>query len=95
MREGLTASQLRQLFHMLKSVEQRLKSEPDLDFGIVREAVWKFARHVTYQVKRGALESPTFSALVEKHIDLACKDAKEFVGFVEYLTSIVAYLKEK
>jgi len=95
MGEGLTTSQLRQLFFMLKSVEQRLKGEPDLDFGIVQEAVWKFARQVEYQVKRGVMKSPTFAAFIAKHVDVACKDVKEFRGFVEYLTSIVAYLKEK
>ena len=95
MREYLTTSQLRQLFFMLKSVEQRLKGEPELDFGIVQEAVWKFARQVEYQVKRGVMKSPTFAAFIAKHVDVACKDVKEFRGFVEYLTSIVAYLKEK
>ena len=94
-REGLTSSQLRQLFFMLKSAQQHLKAQPDIPFAQVRQALYEFARHVNYQVNRGVLKSPTFAALVQKHLDLAAKDAQEFTGFVEYITSIVAYLKQK
>jgi len=95
MREGLTASQVRQLFFMLKSMDQRLKAEPDLDFGLVKQTLYEFARHVKYQVGRRVLKSPTFAALVDKELDVACKNPREFRGFVQYITSIVAYLKEK
>jgi CRISPR/Cas system CSM-associated protein Csm2 small subunit len=93
--EGLTVTAFRGLFFMVKSEEQRMKADPARDFGSAKEAVWRFARQVEYQVKRNVIKSAKFAAWVEKHVDVACRDVREFRGFVECLTSIVAYLKEK
>jgi len=93
--EGLTTTQLRQLFFMLKAEEQRLRADASRNFGLTRDTLYRFARQVAYQQKRNVLKSRTFVQWVEKHLDLACKSPAEFRGFVECLTSIVAYLAEK
>lgn len=92
--ERITQTSIRHLFNMLKSVEMRLKADRDLPLGFVRENFFKFVTHTVYQTNRGIL-SPLFKEFIERHADLAVKEKKEFRGFVEYLTSIVARMKQK
>ena len=92
--EGMTQTSIRHLFNMIKAIEMRLKADKDLSLGFVRENFYKFVTHTEYQTNRGVLR-PLFKEFIESHSDLAVKDKKEFKGFVEYLTSIVARMKQK
>ncbi len=94
-RQNMTATSLRHLFHMLKSVAKRLEAERELDFGVARTAAFEFYRQVEYQRKRDVIKSDLFIEFVRKHLDVMTKDKKEFLGFVEYLTSVMAYMKQK
>ena len=50
--------------------------------------------NIRYNVKRQVLH-PVFQEFAERHLDVSTKNKKEFLGFIEYLTSIVARLKSK
>lgn len=94
---GISQTSLRNLFHLVKSMDNRQRSEKNLDFGIVRETYLKFHRQVVYNANRkgdkGPLLHPVFKEFADKHLDVVTKDGREYSGFVEYLTSILARLK--
>jgi CRISPR/Cas system CSM-associated protein Csm2 small subunit len=92
--EGMTQTSIRHLFNMIKATEMRLKVDKNLPNGFIRENFLKFVTHTEYQFRRGVVRD-LFKEFVESHKDLAVKDRKEFRGFVEYLTSIVARMKQK
>lgn len=93
-KNGMTMSQLRSLFHMLKSASNLLKSSPEARFGDARKTFHEFVRQVDHQNKRGHVPA-VFVKFVRDHLEVATKNAKEFDGFVEYLTSILARIKQK
>jgi CRISPR-associated protein Csm2 len=92
--EGMTQTSIRHLFNMLKAIEMRMKADKDLPLGLIRENFYKFVAHTEYQTKRAVIKE-VFRDFIESHSDIAVKDKKEFRGFVEYLTSIVARMKQK
>lgn len=92
--EGMTQTSFRSLFNMLKSMEQRLKAGK-IPQGEVDEAFLDFIRQVEYKTNREVLKSDIFRKFVNAHKDIVLGNEKEFKGFVEYLTSILAYMKPK
>jgi CRISPR/Cas system CSM-associated protein Csm2 small subunit len=90
----MTMNQIRNLFHMLKSASNVLKADPNADFGEARQTFYEFVRQVDYQHKRKHIPD-VFVKFVKDHVDVATKSAKEFDGFVQYLTSILARIKQK
>jgi hypothetical protein len=94
MRANISQTSIRNLFNMLKDMANRLQADRNLDFGIAKETFYRFIRQVEYNVKRQVL-NPIFQEFAERHLEVSTKDRKEFLGFVEYLTSIVARLKSK
>ena len=94
MQANISQSSIRNLFHLLKDMANRLQAEKDLDFGSARTTYFKFIRQVEYNAKRQVLH-PIMKEFADKHIDVATKNREEFFGFVEYLTSILARLKTK
>ena len=90
----MTVSQIRNLFHMLKSASNVLKADPKADFGATRQTFYEFVRQVEYQHNRGHIPE-VFVKFVRDHVDVATKEPREFNGFVEYLTSILARIKQK
>ncbi len=99
MNANISQTSLRNLFHLLKDMANRLQADKKLDFGVAVETFFKFHRQVVYNVNRkgdrGPLLHPVFKEFVESHTDVATKSREEYLGFVEYLTSIVARLKSK
>lgn len=99
MNANSSQTSVRNLFHLLKDMANRLQAEKKLDFGVAKEVFYKFHRQVVYNVNRkgdrGSLLHPVFKEFVENHIDVATKSREEYLGFIEYLTSIVARLKSK
>ena len=99
MNANISQTSIRNLFHLLKDTANRLQAEKNLDFGVAKETFYKFHRQVVYNVNRkgdkGPLLHPVFKEFVESHLDVATKSREEYLGFVEYLTSIVARLKSK
>ena len=94
MRANISQTSIRHLFNMLKDMGNRLQADKNLDFGTARETFYKFVRQVEYNVKRQVIH-PVFQELAERHLDVSTKNKNEYLGFVEYLTSIVARLKSK
>jgi len=94
MNANISQTSIRNLFNLLKDMANRLKADRQFDFGIAQETFYKFHRQVVYNVKRQIL-NPVFKEFAEKHLDAATKTKEEYLGFVEYLTSIVARLKSK
>ncbi len=94
MTANISQTSLRNLFHLLKDMANRLQADKKLDFGVAGETFYKFHRQVVYNVKRAVLH-PVFKEFVESHLNVATKSKEEYFGFVEYLTSIVARLKSK
>ncbi|OGP89562.1 MAG: hypothetical protein A2157_16885 [Deltaproteobacteria bacterium RBG_16_47_11] len=96
---NISQTSIRNLFHLLKDMANRLQADRRLDFGIARETFYKFHRQVVYNANRkgdrGPLLHPVFKEFVEKHLDTATTGREQYLGFVEYLTSIVARLKSK
>ena len=99
MAANISQTSLRNLFHLLKDMANRLQGDRKLDFGIAKETFYKFHRQVVYNVNRkgdrGPLLHPVFKEFVDGHLEAATKSKEEYMGFVEYLTSIVARLKSK
>jgi translation initiation factor 2B subunit (eIF-2B alpha/beta/delta family) len=94
MKANISQTSIRNLFNLLKDMANRLQADRNLDFGIAQETFYRFVRQVEYNVKRQVL-NPIFQEFAERHLNVSTKDRKEFMGFVEYLTSIVARLKSK
>ena len=99
MNANISQTSIRNLFNLLKDIEKRIKADKKLDFGVAQEVFYRFHRQVVYNVgrkgDRGPLLHPIFKEFVDKHLDVATKSREEFLGFVEYLTGIVARLKTK
>jgi hypothetical protein len=94
MRANISQTSIHNLFNLLKDMANRLQADRNLDFGTAQETFYRFVRQVEYNVKRQVL-NPIFQEFAERHLDVSTRDRKEFLGFVEYLTSIVARLKSK
>lgn len=92
--ESMTQTSIRHLFNMLKAIEMRMKTNRDLPLGFIRENFYKFVTHTEYQTKRAVIKD-VFRDFVESHSDIAVKNKNEFRGFVQYLTAIVARMKQK
>ena len=95
-RKGMTNASIRRLFNMLKQTEQRIQGERDGQqaFGLARTAFYEFTRQVEYQVRRQVVPD-VFQEFVKAHLNLSTSSTKEFRGFVEYLTSIMARMRQK
>ncbi len=93
-RQRMTATSFRNLFKIVKPAANRLKAEPDFDFGSAKTKVYEFYRQVQYMRKRDVISSDVFVEFVQKHLDVMTANQDEFFGFVEYLTSIMAYMKQ-
>ncbi len=93
-RKGMSQSSIRSLFGMLKAMEQRIRVEKNLPEDEMREVYYKFVRHCEYQRKRDIIPE-SFLNFAKVHLDTATKNNREFRGFVEYLTSIMARMKTK
>ena len=91
MRANISQNAVRNLFHLLKDMSNRLQADRNLDFGTAQETFYRFIRQVDYNVKRQVL-NPIFQEFAERHLEVSIKERKEYLGFVEYLTSIVARL---
>jgi len=92
--QKMSQASIRSLFQMLKSLEQRLKVDKDMSVGELNEVFFRFIRQVEYQAKREVIPE-VFRQFVDQHKDVVIGDIREFKGFVEYLTSIVARMKTK
>ena len=90
----MTQTSIRQLFNHLKGTEMQLRAKPDLPDGFVRERYDTFLTQTEYQVRRGVIPS-VFAQFVRAHKDVAVQNKKEFVGFVKYLTAILARMRVK
>jgi CRISPR/Cas system CSM-associated protein Csm2 small subunit len=99
MNANISQTSVRNLFHLLKDMANRMQADKKLDFELAKETFYKFHRQVVYNANRkadkGFVLDPVFKEFVESHIDVATKSKEEYVGFVEYLISIVARLKTK
>ncbi len=80
---------------MLKSMEQRIRSDKNIQIGDINETFLRFIRQVEYQTKREILKTDSFKKFVEAHQDIILDNKKEFVGFVEYFTSIMCRIRTK
>jgi CRISPR/Cas system CSM-associated protein Csm2 small subunit len=91
----MTQSSIRQLFQMLKSVEARLDTmEPGKRAGFIREQYGKFVSQVEYQSGRKVIPF-AFKDFARAYYDIASSSEKEFRGFVQFLTAILARMKTK
>lgn len=94
--EGMTQTQIRSMFNMLNEMAQRIKREgDDLNVDVVSQQYYEFVRQCEYQKKRGVFKGDAFLQFAKDHLDVAASSKKEFIGFVEYLKSIMARLKTK
>jgi len=92
--ERMSQSSIRSLFNMLKAMDQRIKVETGLLEDEVREQYYKFVRQCVYQERRRVIPR-IFSSFAERHTETATLNKREFHGFVEYLASIMARMKNK
>jgi len=95
-----TRTSIRRLFNLLKATEQEITFSEEYPVQKAAERFYKFYRLVTYNNNRKIsgkepLLPDIFKLWVDKHLDVATKNCEEFLGFFEYLTSIMARLKEK
>lgn len=81
---------IRTLLNLLKAAEWNIKTKPKDADDQARETFARFIMFTERQVKRGIVNR-LFLDLVVGHRNYV-KNAREFKGFVEYLTAIYAYL---
>lgn len=93
-KQRMTQASIRSLFGYINSIKTKLKADRNIPLGYIRENFLKFVTHTEYQVNRGVIPE-VFKEFVDRHKDLAIKSKKEFLGFADYLTSIVARMKQK
>jgi len=93
-KESMTQTKIRHLFNFLKAIDLRLKTRKNTPLGYVRENFYRFWRDTEYLVNRNVIPR-TFLNFVKLHGEIAVKNIREFQGFVEYLTSIVARMRQK
>jgi len=93
-REGMTQTSIRNLFNMLNEADRRVKANPDLPLGFVREHYDKFLTQTEYQYGRGIVKK-AFRDLALGHKDVAVRSKEEFRGFVDYLRAIIARMQVK
>jgi CspA family cold shock protein len=97
--QQVTRTSIRRLFFMLKSATNQIQGDEEKDLPFVRQRLYEFHRLVVYNNKRLSGKTPLLPTIVKEwvdaHLDLAESSVAEFVGFVEYLTSVVAYLRDK
>ena len=93
-RQGMSQKSIRSVFQMLKAMEIRLRTDKDIPEEEVFDVFYRMERQVAYQEKREIVPR-LFLDFVDKHKDLATKSKEEFLGFVEYLTSVMARMKTK
>lgn len=94
----MTQTSIRRLFNMLKAAQQEADTAPteESKMSIAKTRYFEFYRLVEYQARRQSANLPEiFRQFAERHIDIAAGSYKEYCGFVEYLTSIMAYMKQK
>lgn len=95
---GITTTSIRNLFYPLKEMANNLKTNKTLEFGFAKDAFFKVHRQIVYNINRkgdkGPVLHPVFKEFVDKHLEIVTNKKEEFLGFVEYLTSIVARLKQ-
>lgn len=96
----VSRSSIRRLFSILKAVEQQIGTGDPCPAAKVAEVFFKFHQLVVYNNNRkGPGGRPVlpdvFKDWVQKHLQVATSNPREFVGFVEYLVSIMARLSER
>jgi CRISPR/Cas system CSM-associated protein Csm2 small subunit len=91
---GLTQGQIRNVFHQLKNMEKRIRKEPGIHVDEVREELYRAMRNVEARLVRDTVPE-LFVDFLKKHLDIAASSKEEFVGFVQYLESILARLGTK
>ncbi len=77
----LTQGQIRQAFQMLKSMEQRVKAERNINPEIVFNSYYQFARQIEYQLKRNLIHEE-FAEFVRNQTDTDTISFDEFKVFV-------------
>ena len=93
-RANLTVTRLRSLFFFVKNARQRLRDDVNYAFAHAREDLGRFCRAVENGRKRRVI-CHEFADWVSAHRELAMSSEKEFIGFVEFMESLVAYLPDK
>lgn len=94
----MTQTSIRRLFNMLKAAQQEADAadNEETKTSIAKTRYFEFYRLAEYQSRRQSANLPEiFRQFAERHIDIAAGSYKEYCGFVEYLTSIMAYMKQK
>jgi CRISPR/Cas system CSM-associated protein Csm2 small subunit len=93
----MTQTSIRRLFNMLKATQREAETaEPETAASLAKTRYFEFYRLTEYQSRRQSANLPEiFRQFAERHIDIAAGSYKEYCGFVEYLTSIIAYMKQK
>lgn len=94
----MSQSSIRSAFQTLKVTAKRIKTEK-LDDCQVNNDFYKFVTYCEYQNRRKAagkaIVPDSFLKFVKEHTKVVESNKNEFLGFLEYLTSILARMKTK
>lgn len=97
--ESMTRTSIRRLFNMLKATDREISVNRNFPLAKAAERFYEFHRLVVYNNSRkgtkGKLIPDVFLQWVESHRDTVVGSTLEFTGFVEYLGSIIARLKDR
>jgi hypothetical protein len=90
--DGMNSAALRRYYSRLIGIKNKLISTKD--FEKVRPKIYELIPRVTYDHSRKIVPY-SFRLFIEKNLELACKNDKDFLGFVLHCQSLVCFFKEK
>ncbi len=94
----MSQKSIRTMFKALKATERKIKTGK-VDACPIKDDLNKFYIFCRYQSSRKRenkfIVTPQFLKFVEGHLELAKRNGREFLGFLQYLTSIMARMKMK
>ena len=86
----MKSAQLRNFYEKAKVIQRRLKAEEPFDS--LRAEVASLERDAAYAVGReNSPAPPSFKEWMDRNLELALRDAKNFLAFVEHFESVVAF----
>jgi len=89
---NLNTSQIRKFFDTVKKIEIELQKPDEISETQVRQRVLRLKPSLAYAVARQRRKLKPFADIIYRAIDMV-KTKKDFIYFVEFVESIIAYHK--
>lgn len=86
--DKIKPTNLRKFYNHLKRIERLFRLQGN--FSMIESKLYAFQRDAAY-AKRRDVAGQLFVDFIEKNIQLAVQNEKNFAGFIEHFQSVIAY----